>query len=1003
MTSPHAAWRLPNRGRVDHAHPVRFSFDGKGYQGLAGDTLASALLANGVHLMGRSFKYHRPRGVVSAGSDEPNALMGTRRGPGRFEPNTRATIQELREGLEASSQNRWPSLGFDVGSVNDRLGSLFSAGFYYKTFMWPRGFWDRVYEPVIRNAAGLGVSPTEPDADRYAARFAHTDVLVVGAGPAGLAAALAAGRSGASVMLVDESAEPGGSLLSEPSVVIDGKPAWDWLANTLSELGRLPNVSVMPRTTAIGYYHQNLVGLAQRLTDHLATPPAGAPRERLWKVRAGQVVLAQGALEKPLVFDGNDRPGVMLAGAAQTFLERYGVKVGNRPAIVTAHDSAWTTAFDLAEAGARPAVIVDVRPSVDLDLTRRAHALGIEALVGRTVTGTSGRLRVKSLRVNRVENGTATTPRDIACDTVLMCGGWTPCLHLFSHTKGSLAWDGELQAYLPGHRTEAVHIAGAGRGLWGIASALSDGAAAGAQAALDAGRDAAAQIHTVEADRTGTGITIKELPTDRDPGKAKAFIDFQNDVTAKDIRLAVREGMRSIEHIKRYTTSGMATDQGKLSNINALEVAADALGKAPPQVGLTTFRPPYTPTTFGTFAGYHQDATFEVTRKTPIDPWAEAHGAAFEPVALWRRAWYFPQAGEDMHAAVRRECRAARASLGIFDASTLGKIEVVGPDAVAFMERMYTNPWAKLGVGRCRYGLLLGEDGFIRDDGVIGRLAPDRFHVTTTTGGAARVLNTMEDYLQTEWPDLRVWLTSTTEQWATVALQGPNARKLLEPLVEGLDISAASFPHMAVAECTVAGFPARLFRVSFTGELGFEVNVPARHGLALWEKLWEAGKPYDITPYGTEAMHVLRAEKGYIIVGQDTDGTLTPADAGLTWAIGKAKPDFVGKRSLMRPDMVSKGRKQLVGLLTDNPEAVLQEGAQIVADPNQPKPMTMLGHVTSSYWSEALGRSIAMAVVVDGHDREGETLHVPMPDGTLTARVVKSTVFLDPENTRLSA
>jgi sarcosine oxidase, subunit alpha len=432
-------------------------------------------------------------------------------------------------------------------------------------------------------------------------------------------------------------------------------------------------------------------------------------------------------------------------------------------------------------------------------------------------------------------------------------------------------------------------------------------------------------------------------------------------------------------------------------------VAADALGKAPPQVGLTTFRPPYTPTTFGTFAGYHQDATFEVTRKTPIDPWAEAHGAAFEHVALWRRAWYFPQAGEDMHAAVRRECRAARASLGIFDASTLGKIEVVGPDAVAFMERMYTNPWAKLGVGRCRYGLLLGEDGFIRDDGVIGRLAPDRFHVTTTTGGAARVLNTMEDYLQTEWPDLRVWLTSTTEQWATVALQGPNARKLLEPLVEGLDISAASFPHMAVAECTVAGFPARLFRVSFTGELGFEVNVPARHGLALWEKLWEAGKPYDITPYGTEAMHVLRAEKGYIIVGQDTDGTLTPADAGLTWAIGKAKPDFVGKRSLMRPDMVSKGRKQLVGLLTDNPEAVLQEGAQIVADPNQPKPMTMLGHVTSSYWSEALGRSIALAVVADGRDRDGQTLHVPMPDGTLTARVVKSTVFLDPENTRLSA
>ncbi|WP_297973325.1 sarcosine oxidase subunit alpha family protein, partial [uncultured Amaricoccus sp.] len=877
-----------------------------------------------------------------------------------------------------------------------------SAGFYYKTFMWPRAFWDRVYEPIIRNAAGLGISPTEPDADRYASRFAHTDVLVIGTGPAGLAAALAAGRAGAKVMLVDENSEPGGTLLSEPSVVIDGKPAWDWLAATLAEIDGLPNVTVMTRTTAIGYYHQNLVALCQRLTDHLATAPAEAPRERMWKVRAREVVLAQGALEKPLVFDGNDRPGVMLAGAAQTYLNRYGVRVGDRPVIVTAHDSAWFAAFDLAEAGARPVAIVDVRSTVDAALTDRARALGIEALLGRTVTGTSGRLRVKSLRVNRIENGRAGAARDIACDAVLMCGGWTPCLHLFSHTQGKLSWDEALQVYLPGKKTEAVQIAGGGRGLWGIAAALDDGAVAGAQAARDAGRDATAPTYAVTADRTGSGVTLTELPTDRNAAKAKAFIDFQNDVTAKDIRLAVREGMRSIEHVKRYTTNGMATDQGKMSNINGLMIAADALGKAPPQVGLTTFRPPYTPTTFGTFAGYHQGTMFDVTRRTPIDSWAEEHGAAFEPVALWRRAWYFPRAGEDMHAAVNRECRMTRASLGIFDASTLGKIEVVGPDAVTFMERMYTNPWAKLGVGRCRYGLLLGEDGFIRDDGVIGRLAEDRFHVTTTTGGAARVLGMMEDYLQTEWPDLRVWLTSTTEQWATIALNGPNARKLLEPFVEGVDISDETFPHMSVAECTVAGFPARLFRISFSGELGFEVNVPARHGRALWEKLWEAGQQYDVCPYGTETMHVLRAEKGFIIVGQDTDGTLTPDDAGLSWAIGKKKPDFVGKRSLTRPDMVAKGRKQLVGLLTDDPKAVLQEGAQIVADPNQPKPMKMLGHVTSSYWSEALGRSIALAVIADGREREGQTLHVPMPDRTLAAKVT-GTVFLDPENTRLSA
>jgi sarcosine oxidase subunit alpha len=651
----------------------------------------------------------------------------------------------------------------------------------------------------------------------------------------------------------------------------------------------------------------------------------------------------------------------------------------------------------------RPVAIIDVRSAVDPALTDRARALGIETLLGHTVTGTSGRLRVKALRVNPVENGKAGPARDIPCDAVLMCGGWTPCLHLFSHTKGSLAWDDALKAFLPGRKTEVVEIAGAGRGLWGVAAALADGAEAGARAAHASGLKAAAQTHAVAADRIGTGITAMDLPTDRNPAKAKAFVDFQNDVTAKDIRLAVREGMRSIEHVKRYTTNGMATDQGKMSNVNGLMIAADALGKAPPQVGLTTFRPPYTPTTFGTLAGYHQGATFEVTRRTPIDPWAEAQGAVFEPVALWRRARYFPQPGEDMHAAIARECRATRSAVGIFDASTLGKIEVVGPDAVTFMERMYTNPWAKLGVGRCRYGLLLGEDGFIRDDGVIGRLAQDRFHVTTTTGGAARVLNMMEDYLQTEWPDLKVWLTSTTEHWATIALQGPNARRLLEPFVEGLDISAEAFPHMAVAECTVGGFAARLFRVSFTGELGFEVNVPARQGRALWEMLFEAGRPHGITPYGTETMHVLRAEKGYIIVGQDTDGTLTPDDAGLTWAIGKAKPDFVGKRSLARPDMVAKGRKQLVGLLTDDPKVVLQEGAQIVADPGQPKPMTMLGHVTSSYWSDALGRSIALAVVAGGRAREGQTLHVPMPDRTISAKVVASTVFYDPENTRLSA
>ncbi|MGU3398971.1 sarcosine oxidase subunit alpha [Brucellaceae bacterium D45D] len=994
--------RLNDRGRVNRQKPVRFSFNGKSYSAFEGDTLASALLSHGEHLVGRSFKYHRPRGILSAGSEEPNALMGVSRGPGRFEPNTRATVLELYDGLSATSQNHWPSLKHDVGALNDALYMFLSAGFYYKTFMWPKSFWNKVYEPFIRGAAGLGKSPSEPDPDTYASRYAFCDVLVVGGGPAGLAAALEAAKTGAKVILADEQSEFGGSLLSEPEPVINGRASWDWVSETIEALKANPNVTLLPRTTAIGYYHQNMLGLCERLTDHQSKPASNAPRERMWRVRASQVVLAQGAIEKPLIFAGNDRPGVMLASAARTYLNRYGVKVGNRAVIVTSHDSAWLAAFDLAVAGVAVPAIIDVRQKVADSLINRAKMLGIETLTGWTVSDTGGRHRVTSVRVNPVTNGSVGAARTIACDVVLMSGGWNPSVHLFSHTKGSLVWDEERQIYLPGERTEESRVAGAGNGNFDLQSALLEGAEAGNAAARDAGYDAKAGEYAVAGDFICHGVSCRDLATDRDPGKAKAFIDFQNDVTAKDIRLAVREGFRSIEHVKRYTTNGMATDQGKTSNLNGLAVASDALSRPVPQVGLTTFRPPYTPTTFGAFCGYNRGKLFDVTRKTPIDIWAEQHGAVFEAVSLWRRAWYFPKTGEDMHQAVARECKATRESLGMFDASTLGKIEVVGPDAAEFMNRMYTNPWTKLGIGRCRYGLLLGEDGFIRDDGVVGRLTQDRFHVTTTTGGAARVLNMMEDYLQTEWPDLKVSLTSTTEQWAVVAINGPNARKLIEPMVEGLDISDEAFVHMSVAECKFLGVPARLFRMSFTGELGFEINLPSRYGLSLWKALYDAGQQYNITPYGTETMHVLRAEKGYIIVGQDTDGTVTPDDASLGWAIGKQKPDFVGKRSLVRPDMLKADRKHLVGLLTKDPKQVLEEGAQIVADPKQPVPMTMLGHVTSSYWSETLGRSIALALVSSGKARMNETLFVPMADGKVHEAVVSGMVFYDPEGKKLN-
>ena len=950
-----SGFRLPNGGRANRAAPVDFSFDGQTYSGYAGDTLASALLASGVTLFGRSFKYHRPRGLLGAGSEEPNALVSVDRGPGRFTPNLRATNVELHDGLNAVSQNRWPSLKTDVVAINDRLGMFFPAGFYNKTFMWPRSFWEKLYEPVIRKLAGLGEAPTAEDPDHYSSTYAHCDLLIIGAGPAGIDTALEASATNKRIILIDEQDELGGGALADPAL-------WPWLERSAKALAEASNIQILTRTTAFGYYHDNFIGAVERLTDHL--PDGGdAPREQLWRIRAGEVILAQGAIERPLVFEGNDTPGVMLSSAAKVFANRYGVAVGRAVALMASHDSGWHDVFALAKVGVGVAAIIDVRETVDAALIDKAASLGITVMLGHSVIGVQGRHGVKAIEVAR-NNGTGKSR--INCDALLMAGGWTPTVHLWSHSKGSLAWRDDLGAYVPDQPNENVRCVGACAGKWDF----------------------------------GTGLIIDVLPTPKDQTRIKAFVDFQNDVTAKDIKLAVREGFRSIEHIKRYTTNGMATDQGKTSNLNGLQIASTALSKPVSEIGLTTFRPPYTPQTFGALAGHAKGALFQATRTTNIDPWAAENGAVFELVAQWRRARYFPKAGEDMRAAVNRECVAVRNSLGIFDASTLGKIEVVGPDAAEFLNRMYTNPWKALEPGRCRYGLLLKEDGFITDDGVSARLAPDRFHLTTTTGGAARVLNMMEDYLQTEWPDLNVWLTSTTEQYAVIALQGPNARKVLEPLVEGIDLSAQAFPHMAIREGTICGIPTRLFRVSFTGELGFEINVPNAYGRAVWEAIMAEGAHYDITPYGTEAMHVLRAEKGFIIVGQDTDGTVTPYDAGLAWAVGKKKPDFVGKRSLARPDIVAEGRKQLVGLLTDDPTIVLEEGAQIVADPHQAIPMKMIGHVTSSYWSTALGRSIAMALVLDGQSLMGETLHIPMPGKTHTA-TVSGMVFYDPTGARL--
>ena len=995
-----SAWRTPAGGRIDRSTPVNFRFDGRRLCGFAGDTLASALLANGIHLVGRSFKYHRPRGLLGAGSEEPNALVRVIRDRSRSTPNLRATQVELYEGLVAESQNRWPSLGFDVSAVNDLLSPLFPAGFYYKTFMWPRKAWHALYEPRIRAAAGLGRAPTGPDPDRYGQRFAHCDVLVVGAGPAGLAAALAASSAGARVILCDEQREFGGWLLDEPAATLDQQPASRWLAAALATLASRANVTLLPRTTAFGYFPHNLVGLNQRITEHESEPPAGAPRERLWQVRASEVILATGSIERPLVFPGNDRPGVMLASAARTFLNRYGVLVGSRVAVVAGSDAAYAAALDLRAAGAEIVALADVREAPGAAAAAAARQAKLLFTSRATVLGTSGRLRVSGIRLGEATGSNIVERPAIACDTVLMSGGYTPSVHLFSQSRGALSWNPEQQVFVPGTPAERTRAAGACRGIDGLAAAFADGAEAGiAAAAATRHRGSAAPVVAALREFSGTGAP-GALPQPGTTPPPKAFVDFQNDVTTKDLALAAREGFRSVEHIKRYTTTGMATDQGKTSGMNALGVIASGFERPIPEVGLTTFRMPYTPVTFGIFAGYARGDLFDPVRTTPTHEWARAHGAVFEDVGLWKRARYFPKAGEDMHAAVVRECRAVRDSCGIFDASTLGKIEVVGPDAATFMNRLYVNNWTSLAPGRSRYGILLRDDGFVYDDGVVARLADDRFHVTTTTGGAARVLGMMEDYLQTEWPTLNVWLTSTSEQWAVIAVQGPRAREVIAPLVLDIDLSSAALPHMAVARGRICGAPLILFRVSFTGELGFELNVPADYGREVWEAVYAAGRSRGITAYGTESMHVLRAEKGYIIVGQETDGTATPDDVGLSWAIGKAKPDFVGKRSLERPAMKAPGRKQLVGLLTDDPAVVLEEGAQLVESAGQKVPLRMIGHVTSSYASAALGRSIALAMVAGGRARVGETLYVPMPGGDIPVKVTGS-VFYDPKGARL--
>ncbi|TSA14421.1 MAG: sarcosine oxidase subunit alpha family protein [Comamonadaceae bacterium] len=994
--------RIPQSGqRLDRSHEISFQFNGRSYRGFAGDTLASALLAAGERVLAHSWKYHRPRGIISCGVEEPSALVQLEQGP-HSTPNAKMPEVELYEALSAQCINPWPGAGKRLFSINRWFTPLFPAGFYYKTFMWPTKAW-MFYERFIRKAGGLGAAPTEADADRYVHQNIHCDVLIAGGGVAGLAAALAAARSGARVILAELGPCLGGSA-HRVRGTIHGKTATDWVTDAEAELGQMPQVRVIRRGVVFGYYDHNFLTIREALTDHLPLSERNGFRERLWRVRAAQVVLATGAHERPMVFGNNDLPGVMLSSAMADYLLLYGVLVGRNIVLLTNNDSAYGDALVLHGAGAK-VTVVDVREdnSVANGLVQQAHDAGIAVLRGCVPIQACGGVSVRGITVRKTIDEKAQGEQiDLTCDAIGMAGGWNPAVHLYSHSGGKTRWNQAQVCFVPGVAMPGQFNVGACNANWSLAQTLVEASRAGASAAKQSGFDAAAEpafyvnepafepIQAFWIAETGESVSRR----------SKAFVDYQNDVGASDIELAIREGFESIEHIKRFTAMGFGTEQGKLGNINGLALAARALGKSIEQVGTTTFRPNYLPITFGTLAGLERGDLFDPARKTSPHECHVAAGALFEDVGQWKRPWYFPKGSEDLHQAVQREVLAVRNGVAIMDASTLGKIDIQGPDAAKLLNWVYTNPWFKLEVGKCRYGLMLDENGMVFDDGVTARLGEQHFLMTTTTGGAARVLTWLERWVQTEWPDMKVYMTTVTDQWSTFAVVGPGSRAVVERVCNDVDLSAVAFPFMSHREGTVAGVRARIMRISFSGELSFEVNVPSNAGAFVWKALMAAGADFNITPYGTETMHVLRAEKGYIIVGQDTDGSISPIDLGMGAMVAKNK-DFLGRRSLSRSDTAGVDRKQLVGLLTEDPQTVLPEGGQLTERSQAGElPVPMLGHVTSSYFSPTLKRSIAMAVVRSGTQRMGQKVFAALADGRYVGATVCSPVFYDPEGTR---
>ena len=983
--------RLAHGGLIDRATSLRFSFDGRSYVGHPGDTLASALIANGVSLVGRSFKYHRPRGIFSAGSDEPNALVELRDGT-RREPNTRATTVELFDGLTAASQNHWPSLAFDVMAMNDVLSPFFPAGFYYKTFMWPPDFWEKVYEPAIRRAAGLGRAAGADDPDEYEKAFAHCDVLVIGAGPTGLMAALSAGRAGARVILADEDFKLGGRLLAE-RLVLDETESTVWAARIEAELAAMPEVTIMRRTTVFGVYDHGQYGAVERVSDHLAVPPPYQPRQRYWKIVAKRVVLAAGAGERPIVFAGNDRPGVMLAGAVRTYLNRYAATPSSRLVVFTNNDDGWLTASAALDAGIAIEAIVDSRAHAG-ERVPTSLKKAVRIFAGARVVRAKGTRVVREVGIIDVSGRQVT----VSCDCLGVAGGWNPLLHLTCHLGGRPKWRDDIAAFVPNTVPLGMIVAGAAGGAMRLADCLTTGSEAGARAASDCGFAAAPAASPRAADETFAVAPVWWVK-----GRGKAFVDLQNDVTVNDVALAKREGFQSVEHLKRYTTLGMATDQGKIGGVVGLAVMAELTKQPISEVGTTAYRPPYTPVTLGAIAGHHRGKDFRPTRLPPTHQWALEQGAVMVETGAWLRAQYYPRAGDgDWLETVSREVRTVRSAVGVCDVSTLGRIDVQGNDAGIFLDRIYTNVFSSLPVGKARYGLMLREDGFVMDDGTTSRLATDHYFMTTTTANAGKVMQHLEFCHQILWPDLDVQMVSVSEQWAQYSVAGPRARDTLRKLVDAQhDLANEAFPHLSAAPVTIiGGLNAMLFRLSFSGELAYELAVPARYGDAVIRALMAAGDVFGIAPYGTEALGVMRIEKGHISTNE-INGQTTAHDLSAARMLSSRK-DYIGRVMAERPALQSPDRPTFVGFKPSDRKQRLRAGAHFLpigvpatADNDQ-------GYMTSVAFSPTLGYWVGLGLLQRGPQRLGQRVRAydPVRDSDINVEVCDP-IFVDPERARL--